>query len=117
MEDLIQRLLNEVVVTPYDPIITSRLASVCEALSEEVTVDNIDRYIASFVFNKPNDEFKQEVDGKYAEAYPQEDEIVLPPLFAIVLTQAITINAITNKLTGRDQATASLILMEEHHID
>lgn len=111
MGDLLQRLLNEVVVTPYDPNITSRLAAVCDVLAEEVTVDNIDSYIASFVYNKPDREFKKNVEEKYAESYPEEDALLLPPLFAIVLSQYITIVAITNKLSGRDQATASLILM------
>lgn len=111
MGDLLQVLLNEVVVTPYDPVITSRLASVCETMADEVTVDNIDRYIASFVFNKPDWDFKREVEEKYAEMYPSEEALVLPPLFAIVLSQHITINAITTKLGGRDKATASLILM------
>lgn len=111
MGDLLQRLLNEVVVTPYDPDVTSRLASVCDVVADEVTVVNIDRYIASFVFNKPDLEFKKEVEDKYAESYPEEEPILLPPLFAIVLAQYIVIEAITNKLEGRDQATASLILM------
>lgn len=106
-----QNLLNDVVVTPYDPIITSRLAAVCDEMAAEVKVKTIDRYIASFVFNRPNLEFKQEVEEKYAETYPKEEGLVLPPLFAIVLAQTITIDAIVNKLKGRDQAVASLILM------
>lgn len=111
MGDLLQKLLNDVVVTPFDPNITSRLAAVCDEMAAEVKVDTIDSYIASFVFNKPDWDFKQEVEKKYAETYPNEEGLVLPPLFAIVLAQAITIDAITNKLTGRDQAVASLILM------
>lgn len=111
MEELLQRLLNEVVVTPYDPDITSRLATVCDAMADNVTVKNIDRYIASFVYNKPDKEFKKEIEDKYAESYPEEDSLLLPPLFAIVLSQYIAIEAITKKLNGREQATASLILM------
>ena len=111
MGDLLQKLLNDVVVTPYDPNITSRLAAVCDEMAAVVKVDTIDRYIASFVLNKPDWDFKQEVEEKYAETYPNEEGLVLPPLFAIVLAQAITIDAINNKLTGRDQAVASLILM------
>lgn len=111
MGDLLQRLLNEVVVTPYDPVITSRLEAICESMAAEITVENIDRYIASFVFNKPDWEIKKEVEGKYKEMYPKEDPLILPPLFAIVLSQNITIEAITRKLEGRNRATASLILM------
>lgn len=106
-----QKLLNEVVVTPYDPVITSRLEAICESMAEEVTVENIDRYIASFVFNIPDWEIKKEVEGKYKEIYPEENPLILPPLFAIVLSQNITIEAITRKLEGRNRATASLILM------
>lgn len=111
MGDLLQRLLNEVVVTPYDPDITSRLTIVCDTMADDVTVDNIDRYIVSFVFNKPDWEVKKEVEEKYAEMYADEEALVLPPLFAIVLSQYITIVAISTKLEGMDQATASLILM------
>lgn len=111
MGDLLQRLLNEVVVTPYDSDITSRLTTVCDTMADDVTVDNIDRYIVSFVFNKPDWEVKKEVEGKYAEMYADEEALVLPPLFAIVLSQYITIVAISTKLEGMDQATASLILM------
>lgn len=111
MGDLLQRLLNEVVVTPYDPDKTGRLAAVCDTMADDVSVDNIDRYIVSFVFNKPDWEVKKEVEDKYAEMYPEEDVLVLPPLFAIVLSQYITIVAISSKLEGQDQATASLILM------
>lgn len=111
MGDLLQRLLNEVVVTPYDPDITSRLTTVCDTMADDVTVDNIDRYIVSFVFNKPDWEVKKEVEEKYAEMYADEEALVLPPLFAIVLSQYITIVAISTKLKGMDQATASLILM------
>lgn len=111
MGDLLQKLLNEVVVTPYDPVITSRLEAICESMAEEVTVENIDRYIASFVFNIPDWEIKKEVEGKYKEIYPEENPLILPPLFAIVLSQNITIEAITRKLEGRNRATASLILM------
>lgn len=111
MGDLLQRLLNEVVVTPYDSDITSRLAAVCDAMADDVLVDNIDRYIVSFVFNKPDWDVKKEVEKKYAEMYPEEDALVLPPLFAIVLSQYITIVAISSKLEGMDQATSSLILM------
>lgn len=111
MGNLLQRLLNEVVVTPYDPEITSRLESICESMAEEVTVENIDRYIASFVFNKPDWEIKKEVEDKYQEMCPEEAPLILPPLFAIVLSQNITIEAITRKLDGRNRATASLILM------
>ena len=111
MGDLLQRLLNEVVVTPYDPDITSRLTTVCDTMADDVTVDNIDRYIVSFVFNKPDWEVKKEVEEKYAEMYADEEALVLPPLFAIVLSQYITIVAISTKLEGMDQATASLILM------
>ncbi len=111
MGDLLQRLLNEVVVTPYDPNITSRLAAVCETMADDVAVENINRYIVSFVFNKPDWEVKKEVEEKYAELYPDEEALVLPPLFAIVLSQYISIVAITSKLSGMDQATSSLILM------
>lgn len=111
MGDLLQILLNEVVVTPYDPEITNRLAAICESMAEEVTVESIDRYIASFVFNKPDWDIKKEVEDKYQEMYPEEDSLVLPPLFAIVLSQTITIEAITRKLEGRSRATASLKLM------
>lgn len=111
MGDLLQKMLNEVVVTPYDAEITSRLAAVCDATAEEVTIDNIDRYIQSFVYNKPNWEIKKEIEEKYAELYPSEGEIVLPPLFAIVLAQYISIVAINNKMEGQDKAVASLILM------
>ena len=106
-----QRLLNEVVVTPYDPEITNRLAKICDAMVDEVMVENIDRYIASFVYNKPDGEIKQEVEEKYSEMYPEEDPLVLPPLFTIVLSQYITLEAINTKLEGMNQATASLILM------
>ena len=111
MGDLLQKLLNEVVVTPYDPGITSRLEAICETMAEKVTVENINRYIASFVFNKPDWEIKKAVEDKYQEIYPEEDPLILPPLFAIVLSQNITIEAITRKLEGRNRATASLILM------
>ena len=69
MGDLLQRLLNEVVVTPYDPEITSRLAKICGAMADEVMVESIDRYIASFVYNKPDLEIKREVEEKYSEMY------------------------------------------------
>lgn len=111
MGDLLQRLLNEVVVTPYDPEITNRLAKICDAMADEVMVENIDPYIASFVYNKPDGEIKQEVEEKYSEMYPEEDPLVLPPLFTIVLSQYITLEAINTKLEGMNQATASLILM------
>ena len=111
MGDLLQRLLNEVVVTPYDPEITSRLAKICGAMADEVMVESIDRYIASFVYNKPDLEIKREVEEKYSEMYPEEESLALPPLFTIVLSQYITLEAITTKMEGMNQATASLILM------
>lgn len=111
MGDLLQELLNEVVVTPYDKDITNRLAAVCDSLAEDVTVKGIDPYIASFVFNKPDWDFKKEVEKKYKEMFPDQEHLNLPPLFAIVLSQYITIQVIVGKFKGRDQATASLILM------
>ena len=111
MEGLLQQLLNEVVVTPYNREITDRLTTVCDAMAANVSVKNIDRHIASFVFNRPDWGFKEEVEAKYAEMNPEDPVLVLPPLFAIVMSQYITIVAITTKLQGRDQATASLILM------
>ena len=111
MGDMLQRMLNEVVVTPYDAKITSQLATVCDAMAEEVSVYNIDRYIQSFVFNKPDWELKKEVEEKYAEMFPEEEKLILPPLFAIVLAQKMTFDAVTNKMVGQDRAVASLILM------
>lgn len=111
MGDMLQRMLNEVVVTPYDAKITSQLATVCDAMAEEVSVYNIDRYIQSFVFNKPDWELKKEVEEKYAEMFPEEEKLILPPLFAIVLAQNMTFDAVTNKMVGQDRAVASLILM------
>ena len=111
MEGLLQQLLNEVVVTPYNREITDRLTTVCDAMAVNVSVKNIDRHIASFVFNRPDWDFKEEVEAKYAEMNPEDPALVLPPLFAIVMSQYVTIVAITTKLQGRDQATASLILM------
>lgn len=111
MGELLQKMLNEVVVTPYDAAVTSRLDAVCDAMAEDVTVGNIDRYIKSFVYNKPDWEIKSEVEEKYAEMYPNEDALVLPPLFAIVLAQNIAMDAIINKMAGQDRAVASLILM------
>ena len=108
---MLQKLLNEVVVTPYDKDITNRLAAVCDTIAEDVSIKDIDPYIASFVFNKPDWEFKKDVEQKYKEMFPDEDTINLPPLFAIVLSQYITIQVIISKFKGRDQATASLILM------
>ena len=61
MGDMLQRMLNEVVVTPYDAKITSQLATVCDAMAEEVSVYNIDRYIQSFVFNKPEERIEFEL--------------------------------------------------------
>ena len=111
MGDMLQRMLNEVVVTPYDAKITSQLATVCDAMAEEVSVYNIDRYIQSFVFNKPDWELKKEVEEKNAEMFPEEEKLILPPLFAIVLAQNMTFDAVTNKMVGQDRAVASLILM------
>lgn len=111
MGNLLQELLNEVVVTPYDPIIIERLTEICNVIAEETTVDDIDGYIESFVYNKPDMDFKHSVEDNYAEKFPEEEAIDLPPIFAIVLAQFIAITSITQYLEGRDQATASLILM------
>ena len=111
MGDMLQRMLNEVVVTPFDAKITSQLATVCDAMAEEVSVYNIDRYIQSFVFNKPDWELKKEVEEKYAEMFPEEEKLILPPLFAIVLAQNMTFEAVTNKMVDQDRAITSLILM------
>ena len=108
---MLQKLLNEVLITPFDAIITERLASICDAMADEVTVKDIDRYIVPFVTNVPEMAFKNEVEEKYASDYPDEEPLVLPPLFAIVLAQYIVIEVISEKLEERDQATASLILM------
>lgn len=108
---MLQKMLNEVVITPFDATITERLASICDAMADEVTVKDIDRYIVPFVTNVPEMAFKNEVEEKYASDYPDEEPLVLPPLFAIVLAQYIVIKVISEKLEERDQATASLILM------
>ena len=108
---MLQKLLNEVLIPPFDAIITERLASICDAMADEVTVKDIDRYIVPFVTNVPEMAFKNEVEEKYASDYPDEEPLVLPPLFAIVLAQYIVIEVISEKLEERDQATASLILM------
>lgn len=111
MSELLQNLLNGVVVTPYDATITERLTEVCDNFAEKVTVETIDRYVQAFVYNRPDMDFKQKVEEKYAELYPEEDAVVLPPLFTIVLSQYISLKAITQIMTGRNQATASLKLM------
>lgn len=111
MTKLLQKMLNEVVVTPYDAEITERLAEICNTIAMGVKVKDIDNYIASFVLNSPNMIFKKKLEDEYANKYPNEDPIVLPPLFSIVLALYITYIAITEYLSGRDQATASLILM------
>lgn len=111
MTELLQKMLNEVVITPFDPAITERLATICDAMADEVTVKDIDRYIVPFVTNVPDMSFKNEVEEKYASEYPEGEPLVLPPLFAIVLAQYIVVKVIREKLEGRDQATASLILM------
>ena len=111
MAELLQKMLNEVVITPFDAAITERLATICDAMADEVTVKDIDRYVVPFVTNVPEMAFKNEVEGKYADDYPEEVALVLPPLFAIVLAQYIAVKVISEKLEGRDQATASLILM------
>lgn len=111
MENLLQELLNEVVVTPYDAQIIERLTEICNEAAENVTVDDIDGYIEAFVHNKPDMEFKKTVEESYSEKYPDEEAIDLPPIFAIVLAQYITIASITQYMDERDQATASLILM------
>lgn len=111
MENLLQELLNEVVVTPYDPKIIERLTEICNNIAEETTVDDIDGYVKAFVYNKPDMDFKQLVEENYAEKYPEEDTIDLPPIFSIVLAQYIAFASITQYMDGRNQATASLILM------
>lgn len=111
MEKLLQDMLNEVVVTPYDAAITKRLSTICDAYAEEVTIDNIDDYIVPFVMNKPDIGFKKKIETSYTEQYHEENPIVLPPLFTIVLSQYITIKVITENMDGKEQAIASLILM------
>lgn len=111
MENLLQELLNEVVVTPYDPKIIERLTEICNNIAEETTVDDIDGYVKAFVYNKPDMDFKQLVEENYAEKYPEEETIDLPPIFSIVLAQYIAFASITQYMDGRNQATASLILM------
>ncbi len=111
MENMLQELLNEVVVTPYDAQIIERLTEICNETAENTTVDDIDGYIEAFVHNKPDMELKKTVEDSYAEKYPDEEAIDLPPIFAIVLAQYIAIASITQYLDERDQATASLILM------
>lgn len=111
MENMLQELLNEVVVTPYDPKIIDRLTEICNEIAEATSVDDIDGYIESFVYNKPNMDFKHSVEEKYAEKHPEEEAIDLPPIFAIVLAQYIAIASITQYMDERDQSTASLILM------
>lgn len=111
MGNLLQELLNEVVVTPYDAQIIERLTEICNETAESTTVDDIDGYIEAFVHNKPDMEFKKSVEENYAEKYPNEEVIDLPPIFAIVLAQYIAIASITQYMDERDQATASLILM------
>lgn len=51
------------------------------------------------------------MEEKYAEMFPEEEKLILPPLFAIVLAQNMTFDAVTNKMVGQDRAVASLILM------
>lgn len=111
MENLLQELLNEVVVTPYDPKIIDCLTEICNEIAEATSVDDIDGYIESFVYNKPDMDFKHSVEEKYAEKHPEEESIDLPPIFAIVLAQYIAIASITQYMDERDQSTASLILM------
>ena len=111
MADLLQRMLNEVVATPYDPEITSRLAAICDTYALELNAMDVDDYIRSFVKNQPDMEFKRDVENKYAAQYPDEDAIVLPPIFTIVLSQYIVYRAITEHMGKLDQSTASLILM------
>ena len=111
MADLLQRMLNEVVVTPYDPEITSRLAAICDTYAQELNAIDVDDYIRSFVKNQPDMGFKRDVEKKYAAQYPDEDAVVLPPIFTIVLSQYIVYKAITEHMGNLDQSTASLILM------
>ncbi len=111
MGNLLKELLSEVVVTPYDPKIIERLTEICNDIAEATAVDDIEGYIESFVYNKPDMNFKHCVEDYYAEKYPEEEVIDLPPIFAIVLAQFIAIVCITQYMEGRDQATASLILM------
>lgn len=111
MENLLQKMLNEVVVTPYNPDVTSRLADICDNCAENVAVMELDSYIKAFVLNQPDMDFKEEVEGKYAEQYPDDESIVLPPIFTIVLSQYIVYKAITEYMGEQDQATASLMVM------
>lgn len=111
MEQKLQGMLNEVVVTPYEADITERLAEICDIFAKNLTVKTIDRYIVQFIYNKPDKEFKKEVEAKYSELCPSENPIILPPLFAIVLSQYIVMTAFERYLKGLDLAACSLILM------
>lgn len=111
MERNLQDLLKGVVVTPFDEEITNRLTEVCNIFAKELTVKTIDSYIIQFIYNKPDKDFKKKVEAKYSELYPDEESILLPPLFAIVLSQYIVMIAFESYLKDRDLATCSLILM------
>lgn len=111
MEQKLQSILNEVVVTPYDEVITDRLTEICDIFAKELKVETIDRYMVQFIYNKPDKEFKKEVEAKYSDLYPTEDPIILPPLFSIVLSQYIVMAAFERYLKDLDLATCSLILM------
>ncbi len=111
MENLLQKMLNEVVVTPYNPEVTSRLAAICDEYAENVAVTELDGYIKTFVLNQPDMSFKEELEKKYADQYPNDESIVLPPIFTIVLSQYIVCKAITEYMGEQDQATASLMVM------
>lgn len=111
MEELLQKLLNEVVVTPFDEDVSGRLTAVGDSFVEDVAVQTIDRYVRAFVMNRPDMELKEEIEKKYEEMYPEEEPIEIPPLFTIVISQYIVIKAITEKIDGQDQAVTSLIVM------
>ena len=107
----LKELLNDAVVTPYDEYVAQQLAEVCDEIASELGINDINRHIKCFVYGKPNNELKEEIEQKYIEKYPKEDGFAMPPLFTIILAQYIVIEAFEKHLKGRDKAVCSLKLM------
>lgn len=109
MEDILEKMLDSVLVIPFQKELTSRLASISESYADGIDRNGVENCVSAFLCGETNTNLRAYIIEQYLEQF--SENIVLPPVVYQILSQYVVyILIIDEQYDDTDRMIYSLIL-------
>lgn len=109
MENILEKMLDSVLVIPFQKDLTSRLVSISESYAEDIDRSGVENCVSAFLCGETNNNLRSYVIEQYFEQF--SEDIILPPVVYQILSQYVVYTLIIDDQYGEtDRMIYSLIV-------